>query len=88
MNESLLTARQLAERLGMSMSWVLDQWEAGALPGYKLGRAVRFRGSEVEMWLQSYRRGPEPPPSQRLALRRREERAPGWLNDAQPTKEA
>jgi excisionase family DNA binding protein len=60
--DRLLTARELAELLGMSASWVLDEWEAGRLPGFKLGdgRAapVRFRLAEVEGWLETRRRGP------------------------------
>jgi len=59
-NTPLLTAREVGERLGMSSAWVLDKWEAGELPGFKLGnRAVRFRGAEIEVWLEERRRGPE-----------------------------
>jgi predicted DNA-binding transcriptional regulator AlpA len=60
--DSLLTARELGAVLSMSTAWVLDEWEAGRLPGFKLGdgRAapVRFRLSEVEAWLETRRRGP------------------------------
>jgi excisionase family DNA binding protein len=60
-NEPLLTARQVAEVLGMSAAWVLDRFEAGELPGFKLsGRAVRFRASEVAAWLEGKRRGTIP----------------------------
>ena len=63
MADRLLTARELGEHLGMSASWVLDEFEAGRLPGFKLGdgkaRPVRFRPSEVEAWLETCRRGPE-----------------------------
>ena len=55
MIEPLLTARELAELLGLSPSTVLDWFEAGRLPGFKLGRAVRFRESEVEAWLEARR---------------------------------
>ncbi len=59
MTEPLLRAREVAERLGMSSDWVLDRWEAGELPGFRLGsRAVRFRWSEVEEWLEARRQGP------------------------------
>ena len=58
MSEPLLTARQVADLLGMSAAWVLDRFEADELPGFKLsGRAVRFRASEVELWLEGKRRG-------------------------------
>jgi excisionase family DNA binding protein len=53
--ERLLTAREVGELIGLSTATVLDWWEAGRLPGYKLGRAVRFRASEVEAWLEAQR---------------------------------
>ncbi len=60
--ERLLTARELAEVLGLSPDTVLDRWERGELPGFRLGaRAgapVRFRWSEVDAWLEQGRRGP------------------------------
>lgn len=60
MSESLLTAAEIAERLALSTATVLDWWEAGRLPGFKLGRVVRFRESEVLEWLESQRVGPAP----------------------------
>lgn len=61
--ERLLTAAQLAEKLGMSTRWVLTEFEEGRMPGFKMndtpnGR-IRFRESEVERWLESRRRGPK-----------------------------
>lgn len=54
--EQLLTARQVAELLGLSASTVLDWFEAGKLPGFRLnGRAVRFRRTEVLEWLEQQR---------------------------------
>lgn len=55
--ERLLTARELAELLGLSAGTVLDWFEAGRLPGFKLGRSVRFRASEVEVLLEAQRVG-------------------------------
>jgi excisionase family DNA binding protein len=46
-SERLLTARELAEVLGLKPGTILDRWEAGKLPGYKFGRAVRFDLDEV-----------------------------------------
>jgi excisionase family DNA binding protein len=43
----LLTARELAEYLGLKPATVLDKWERGELPGFKFGRAVRFDLDEV-----------------------------------------
>ena len=62
-NEPLLTAREVAAMLGATHDWVLDQWQAGNLPGFRLtGRMVRFRASEIASWLESRRRGPRPAP--------------------------
>jgi excisionase family DNA binding protein len=59
-SERLLPAREVAQFLDMSTAWVLDHWQAGDLPGFKLpGGAVRFRASELEAWLEGRRRGPE-----------------------------
>jgi excisionase family DNA binding protein len=57
-SERLLTAAELAEQLALSTSTVLDWFEAGRLPGFKLGRVVRFRESEVFDWLEAQRVGP------------------------------
>jgi excisionase family DNA binding protein len=62
--ERLLTAAELGELLGLAAGTVLDRWERGELPGFRLGaRAgapVRFRWSEVEAWLEEHRSGPRP----------------------------
>ena len=59
MTERLVTARAVAEHIGFSTAAVLDRWEGGELPGFKIGRAVRFRLSEIDAWLEEEcRRGP------------------------------
>ena len=62
MSEPLVTAREVAELLGFSTGWVLDQWEAGKLPGFRIGTRkgspVRFRLSEIELWLDDKKEGP------------------------------
>lgn len=59
MTERLLTAREVAELLGLSPATVLDWHEAGRIPSFKLPTGpVRFRASEVEAWLEEHRRGP------------------------------
>jgi len=62
--ERLLTAAELGELLGLSPATVLDRWERGDLPGFRLfgrkGGPVRFRLSEVEAILETWRRGPTP----------------------------
>jgi excisionase family DNA binding protein len=62
--ERLLTARELADVLGLSSSTILDRFEAGDLPGFRpfgKGGPVRFRPSEVEAWLELGRFGPDAP---------------------------
>jgi excisionase family DNA binding protein len=62
--ERLLTARELGELLGLSAGTVLDRFERGELPGFRLGgrkgSPVRFRWSEVCEWLENGRFGPAP----------------------------
>jgi predicted DNA-binding transcriptional regulator AlpA len=59
MSERLLTARELGEHLGLSAATVLDRFERGDLPGFRLfgrkGGPVRFRMSEIEQVLQGWR---------------------------------
>ena len=61
--ERLLTARELADYLGLAPGTVLDRFERGQLPGYRLfgrkGGPVRFRPREVEEWLAACRVGPQ-----------------------------
>jgi excisionase family DNA binding protein len=57
-SDRLLTSREVAEHLGVSASTVLDRWERGDLPGYRLwgakGGPVRFRLSEIEEKLERW----------------------------------
>jgi hypothetical protein len=51
--------RLAAKRMTVSQrAGGMDIWERGELPGFTIGRAVRFRPSEVEAWLEGCRRGP------------------------------
>jgi excisionase family DNA binding protein len=65
MKERLLTARELGAYLNISGATVLDRFERGDLPGYRLfgkkGGPVRFRVSEIEAALRRWQVGrPEP----------------------------
>ncbi len=64
MNERLLTARELGELLGLSTGTVLDHFECGDLPGFRLfgkkGGPVRFRLADIEAALEGWRvNGPD-----------------------------
>jgi len=49
--DRLLTAEEIAERLGVNTQWVWAQARAGRIPHVRLGRYRRFRESAVEAWL-------------------------------------
>lgn len=49
--DRLLTAKQAAELLGFAEGTVRNKASAGELPTVKLGRALRFRLSDLEAWI-------------------------------------
>ncbi len=51
--DRLLTAEEIAERLGMKTQWVWAEARAGRIPHVRLGRYRRFRESSVEAWLRN-----------------------------------
>jgi hypothetical protein len=60
-SDRLLTASEIAERIGFSPDWVLDRFEAGDVPGYRFGRKggpVRFLWADWENFLLRCRVGP------------------------------
>lgn len=59
MVEPMMTARQVAEVLGVHENWVYDQAVAGGLPSYKIGGARRFDPEELRGWIAEHR-GAEP----------------------------
>lgn len=83
--ESMLTARQVAELLGVHENWVYDHAASGDLPSYKIGGTRRFEQNELGQWVEEHREnGREPKPVQRRerkvsrakAERRPDERQP------------
>ena len=53
MNERLLDAAEVADRLGVPESWVRESARSGAIPHVRLGRYVRFDAADVEGWISS-----------------------------------
>ena len=53
--ESMLTARQVAELLGVHENWVYDQAANGELPSYKIGGTRRFDPDELRGWIAEHR---------------------------------
>jgi excisionase family DNA binding protein len=62
-NEPLFSARQVADYLGVARDTVLDWFEAGLIPGFRLtgrvGSPVRFKPAEIHAWLEEERCGPD-----------------------------
>jgi predicted DNA-binding transcriptional regulator AlpA len=55
-SDPLLTARDVAGLLGLSIASVLRRWRAGELPGFRLSSNVlRFRRSDIDAWLNAHR---------------------------------
>jgi excisionase family DNA binding protein len=51
--DRLMTATEVAERLCVSKSWVLEAARSGTIPHLRLGRYVRFQWSAVQGWLET-----------------------------------
>ena len=51
-SDRLLDAAEVAARLSVPKSWVLDSARSGAMPCVRLGRYVRFAWPDVERWLE------------------------------------
>ena len=54
-SDKLLTAGELANRLGVRESWVRTEERAGRIPSVRLGRYVRFKWPEVDRALATVR---------------------------------
>ena len=49
----LLTADEVAKRLGVTKDWVWAQARAGGIPHIQLGRYRGFREEAIECWLDA-----------------------------------
>lgn len=58
---SLLTAEEVAERLGVTKDWVWAQARAGRIPHVRLGRYRRFREEAIEAWVLQLEAAGDPP---------------------------
>ena len=47
----LMTAGEIAARLGVKPGWIYRQSRAGRIPTVKLGRYYRYRLDAIEAWL-------------------------------------
>ena len=49
--DGLMTAEEIAQRLGVKPGWVYRQSRAGSIPTVRLGRYYRYRLDAIEEWL-------------------------------------
>jgi excisionase family DNA binding protein len=49
--DRMLTAKEVAQRLGVRTDWVWAQARAGRIPHVRIGRYRRFRESALEAWI-------------------------------------
>jgi excisionase family DNA binding protein len=56
--DRLLSVKELALLTDLPASWLYAKAATGEIPHMKLGKYLRFRLSEVEVWLTRHRRGP------------------------------
>ena len=61
---SLLTADQVAVKLGMDKEWIWEQSRRDRIPTIRLGRFYRYREDAIDAWLASMERGSVRPPIQ------------------------
>jgi excisionase family DNA binding protein len=54
---SLLTAREVADMLGVTTSWVYEQSRQGRIPTVTLGRHRRYRAEAIEGWIKELEAG-------------------------------
>ncbi len=86
--ESMMTARQVAELLGVHENWVYDQAANGSLPSYKLGGTRRVDRDELRARIGQHREHsqsvvarPQEAPRRARAAGRRRRAAPPTLFD-------
>jgi excisionase family DNA binding protein len=56
MRDSLLTAQDVADLLGVATSWVYEQSRRGRIPTVTLGRYRRYRREAIEAWVKDLER--------------------------------
>lgn len=67
--DDLMTIEQLAELLGVKVSWIYAQTSAKKIPFLKLGGRLRFRRADVERWIEGQVVWPAPVPDRKRRRR-------------------
>jgi excisionase family DNA binding protein len=58
--DRLLTAREIADRLGVPVSWVRESTRRGAMPAVQLGRYWRYDLDDIAVWIASCKQPGKP----------------------------
>lgn len=58
-SQSLLSAGQMAQMLGVPKSWVYEQSRKGRIPTVTLGRYRRYRAEAITCWVEELESGKE-----------------------------
>jgi len=58
-SQSLLSAGQVAQMLGVPKSWVYEQSRKGRIPTVTLGRYRRYRAEAITCWVEGLESGKE-----------------------------
>ena len=53
MTDPLLDAHEVADWLGVPVSWVRESTRSGAMPCVQLGRYRRYDRADVQAWLEN-----------------------------------
>jgi excisionase family DNA binding protein len=59
-SDRLLDVREVAEWLGVPVSWVRESTRSGAMPCVPLGRYQRYDRGDVEAWIEACKRPGRP----------------------------
>jgi excisionase family DNA binding protein len=57
MERTLLTADQVAQKLGVPKTWVYEQSRRGRIPTVTLGRYRRYRAEAIARWVEALETG-------------------------------
>ena len=57
MTGHLMTAREVADMLGVGADWIYSETRAGRIPHVKLGRSRRYRRESIDAWLAELEAG-------------------------------
>ena len=60
MTDRLFDAAEVAEWLGVPVSWVRESTRSGAMPCVQLGRYRRYQRAAVEEWIDACKRPGRP----------------------------